>query len=640
MYNLPENYGFVKVAAVVPFGKVAAVQHNTQQIISLATEAAEKGAQIIVFPELTLTGYTCGDLFHQHTLQNACLKAIEEICVYAHLYNTLLVFGAPIVNRNKLFNCAVVVNQCRVLGIVPKSFIPGYKEFYEPRWFSGNETEYDDNIDIKGYNVPFGTNLLFRNSTLRECIVGIEICEDMWVPIPPSCYHTLAGATIICNLSASNALVAKSEYRRELIRNQSGRCVSGYIYASAGMGESTTDVVFDADAMIAENGAILADSQRFKRENQIIYSEIDVERLKVERAKLTSFRNEGKNYQTINFSTQLAEVSLTRYIEPNPFVPKDKEKLDLRCQEIFNIQAAGLAKRLETIPNVKAVIGISGGLDSTLALLVVLKAFQLTNKKTEDIVTVTMPGFGTTGRTYQNALILCKSTGTTFKEIGIKEVSQLMLDTIGHEKDKHDITYENIQARARTYILMTVANQVGGIVIGTGDLSEIALGWCTYNGDHISMYNVNSSIPKTLVKFLVNYVAIHQFDGETQKALLDITEQPISPELLPSDGKTVTQDTEQSIGPYELQDFFLYHFVRFGFAPEKIKFLANIAWSHKYDNDTIRKWLILFFKRFFTNQWKRDCVPAGVKVGSIDLSPRGSWRMPAEADLVEYLRNI
>jgi NAD+ synthase (glutamine-hydrolysing) len=635
-----KNHGFVKVAAAVPFIKVAGISHNCEQIISMIKVVCSNKASVVVFPELCITGYTCGDLFQQSTIINESLKGLAEIAAKTEDLQILVIVGLPVINNNKLFNCAAILNKGKILGIIPKSYIPGYKEFYEPRWFSGINAEYDDSVHIFGQTVPFGTNLLFQDINNNHICVGVEICEDLWVPVPPSCNHTIAGATIICNLSASNVLIGKKEYRRDLIKNQSGRCLCGYIYSSAGMGESTTDVVFDADACIAENAVVLAESERFIRKNQIIYSEIDVEKLISERIKMNSFENTGFIYQRIPFEGSSETLSLSRVIDPHPFVPKDKAKFDLRCQEIFNIQAAGLAKRLESIPGCKAIIGVSGGLDSTLALLVTAKTFNILNKPLSDIIAITMPGFGTTDRTYNNAVKLCNLLGAEFKELDIKDISNVMFQKIGLDSSKADITYENIQARARTYLLMTIANQGNGIVIGTGDLSEIALGWSTYNGDHMSMYNVNSGIPKTLVKFLVNWVGETQFDRKLFDLLHDITIQPISPELLPTDGKKVTQLTEDKIGPYELHDFFLYHFVRFGFTAKKILFLAQEAFKTKYDNDTIKMWLIVFFKRFFSSQWKRDCVPGGVKVGSIDLSPRGSWRMPSEANIEDFIKSF
>jgi len=632
------KHGFLKVAAAIPFTAVAGVMHNAEQIIAMSIEASYKAASVIVFPELSLTSYTCGDLFLQSDLLRQVEDGLSLILEKTSQLPSLIIIGMPVACNNLLFNCACVLNRGRILGLVPKTYVPGYKEFYEPRWFASSSSLTADSIVVCGQRVPFGTNLLFQDRFNPKMILAIEICEDLWVPIPPSCHHVLAGATVIANLSASNILAGKKEYRTELVKNQSARCICGYIYCSAGMGESTTDVVFDADAIIAENASVLAESVRFIRKEQIIYSEIDVEKMVSERLKMNTFQNSAQPYTCIPYESSSHEFELTRFIDPHPFVPSDKARFDVRCNEIFNIQAAGLAKRIESIPNCKAVIGISGGLDSTLALLVVSHAFKILKRSPADIITLTMPGFGTTDRTYNNAVTLCKSLGTSFREISIREISNTMFDKIGLETGKYNITYENIQARARTYLLMSVANEENGIVIGTGDLSEIALGWSTYNGDHISMYNVNSSIPKTLVKFLVNWVAENQMEQEIRATLHDITEQPISPELLPSDGKEMSQLTEDKIGPYELHDFYLFHFVRNGFSFKKILYLAELAFKDKYDVETIEKWLRMFFKRFFQNQWKRDCVPGGVKVGSIDLSPRGSWRMPAEAWVADFIQ--
>ena len=632
-----DTYGFVKLAAAIPFSAVAGIRHNLKQIVDLAHEASENGASVVVFPELSLSSYTCGDLFLQSDLIKQCELGLSEVLEQTAQLPVLILIGMPVACNNLLFNCACVLHRGQILGVVPKTHVPGYKEFYEPRWFASASAQAPTMINLCGSLVPFGTNLLFADQLQPNLIVGVEICEDLWVPIPPSCHHVLAGATIIANLSASNILAGKKEYRTDLVKNQSARCICGYIYCSAGMGESTTDVVFDADAVIAENAVVLAESERFLRKSQLLFSDVDVDKIVSERLKMNTFSNAEREYRIIKFHSGSVGFSLSRSIDPHPFIPSDKTRFDVRCKEIFNIQAAGLAKRIESIPNCKAVIGISGGLDSTLALLVTVHAFKLLRRDTADIITLTMPGFGTTDRTYNNAVTLCKELGTSFREISIREISNVMFEKVGLKEGTYNITYENIQARARTYLLMSVANEENGIVIGTGDLSEIALGWSTYNGDHISMYNVNSSIPKTLVKFLVNWVAENQLSGIISRCLHDITEQPISPELLPSDGKEISQLTEDKIGPYELHDFYLFHFVRNGFGFKKILFLAEHAFTGKYDSQTMKKWLIIFFKRFFQNQWKRDCVPGGVKVGSIDLSPRGSWRMPAEASVSDFL---
>jgi NAD+ synthase (glutamine-hydrolysing) len=633
------NYGFVKVAAAIPFGQVGGIGYNTLQIIKLIKEASSKKASIIVFPELSITAYTCGDLFHQESIIEKSKNALLKISQETKDIQILSIVGVPIVNNNKLYNCAALINNGEIIGIIPKSFIPGYREFYEPRWFSGIETDFYKNIILDQKVIPFGNDLLFIDKNNEKLIIGIEICEDLWMPIPPSSYQSLAGAVILCNLSASNILTGKSEYRKEIVKNQSSRCIASYIYVSSGMGESTTDVIFDADATIVENGIILAESKRFLRDNQIIYSDIDIERLIIDRIH-QNIGQSTKSYRFIEFETFTKSINIQRTISPHPFIPEEGEKLNFRCNEIFNIQAAGLAKRFEALPkDTKAIIGISGGLDSTLALLVTIKTFQLLKKDTSNIIAITMPGFGTSNTTYNNTIKLCKSLNINFKELNIKDISTLMMNKVEHSIDEKDVVYENIQARARTYILMTAANKYNGIVIGTGDLSEIALGFATYNGDHISMYNVNSSVPKTLVKFLIKWIANNEFIN-IKKILYDILEQPISPELLPSEdqkGKKISQKTEKLIGPYELHDFFLYYLIRFGFSNKKLLFLAEKAFEKKYEKSIIKKWLKVFYKRFFKNQWKRDCVPAGPKIGSVDLSPRGSWRMPSEAEINTFL---
>lgn len=635
-----DNFGFYKVSAAIPTVSVANPQENSKNIISLVKEAFKENSKMVVFPELSITGYTCGDLFQKSSLINESQLALFNIASNTKELPILILVGLPIPNNNKLYNCAAVINRGKILAIIPKSYIPGYREFYEPRWFSTTESPYSPYVILQGQKINFGTNFLFRDKNESGATIGVEICEDLWVPIPPSSYQALAGATILTNLSASNVLVAKSDYRRELVKNQSARCLAGYIYSSSGFGESTTDVVFDGDATIVENGVILKESKRFLHNNQIIHSEIDLERLQLERIRQNSMSGTEKIFEIIEFETKKSIINITRKLSPKPFIPQEKNKLSLRCEEIFNIQASGLARRLQSIPNINATIGISGGLDSTLALLVTIKAFSILKKDLQKINALTMPGFGTSSRTYNNAVSLCKELGVNLTEIDIKDISSLMFDKLNISSSNHNIVYENVQARARTYILMSEANKTNSIVIGTGDLSEIALGWSTYNGDHISMYNVNSSVPKTLVIFLVEWIANNEFNENVRKILLDIIEQPISPELIPPKDDEIIQKTEDKIGPYELHDFFLYYFLRFGFSGEKILFLAKIAFKDKYTKDTIKKWLKTFFTRFFHSQWKRDCVPGGPKIGSIDLSPRGSWRMPSEADIDAFINFI
>lgn len=630
------KYGFIRTAGAVPFNKVAGVEYNKNNIVKMIKSAYESGATIVVFPELSITSYTCQDLINHQTILEQSLAALIYINDETKELDILSIVGLPIANGGKLFNCAAVLNRGKILAIIPKSYVPGYNEFYENRWFAGLNEEYSDIININGEEVKFGSNFLFKCANCEKLVVGVEICEDLWTPIPPSSLLALSGATIVCNLSASDALVGKNEYRTELVKNQSARCISGYIYVSSGVGESTTDMVFDSDAMICENGAVVAESERFLRDDQIIYGDIDIDKLYYERLKINSFKNNA-GYETIYFSGNKKDFELKRYIDSRPFVPSEKAKLDERCKEILNIQSAGLCKRMESIPGTKCVIGVSGGLDSTLALLVIFRAYKLLKINPIDIIAVTMKGYGTTDRTYSNVLSLCKKMGVTLLDIPITDISDMTLDKVNHSRESRDTCYENIQARARTYMLMTVANKYNGIVVGTGDLSEIALGWSTYNGDHISMYNVNSGVPKTLVKFLVSWASKNEYSGEISKILDEIVEQPISPELLPPVGSVIAQKTEDIIGPYELHDFFLYYFVRYRFDAKKVLFLAQKSFSGKYNDEEIKKVLKIFIKRFFQNQWKRDCVPAGVKVGSVDLSPRGSWRMPADADSTGFL---
>ena len=630
------NYGFVKVAAAIPNVEVADCVFNTKHIANLIEKASQEGIQIIAFPELSITGYTCGDLFGQNLLLEEAEKNLDNLIKITSTYPILVIAGMPVQADNQLFNTAIIFQGGKILGVVPKTYLPNYKEFYEKRWFaSANDTRCEE-ICLCGQKVPFGNKLLFK---CKDATIGIELCEDLWVPVPPSSNLCLHGANIIINLSASNELIGKHDYLKSLIKQQSARSMSAYIYASAGFGESSTDIVFSGNGIIAENGEILVESRRFSLEEQLVSSEIDVERLLNDRRTSSSYMeddrtNNKENYRTAYFELAGTEIkSLSRKISPQPFVPDETEKLNSRCEEIFNIQISGLAKRITHTHTRSAVVGISGGLDSTLALLVCVKTFDKLQIPRKNIYGITMPGFGTTDRTYHNAITLMKSLGITVREISIKEACIQHFKDIGHDISVHDITYENSQARERTQILMDIANQVNGLVIGTGDLSELALGWATYNGDHMSMYGINGSIPKTLVRYLVQWVAKNETNKETRETLFDIIDTPISPELIPADEQgNIKQKTEDLVGPYELHDFFLYYFLRFGFRPRKIYFLALQAFKGKYDNKTIQKWLYTFFRRFFNQQFKRSCLPDGPKVGSVSLSPRGDWRMPSDAN--------
>ncbi|RGN50839.1 MULTISPECIES: NAD(+) synthase [unclassified Bacteroides] len=634
------NYGFVKAATAIPSVKVADCKYNAERIESLITIAEGKGVQIIVFPELCVTAYTCGDLFAQQLLLQEAEMALLQIMSNTRQLDIISIVGMPVTFNSTLLNTAVVIQKGKILGIVPKTYLPNYKEFYEMRWFSSALNIQEDTVRICGQLVPISSNLLF--DTPDTCF-GIEICEDMWAPIPPSSTLALKGAEIIFNLSADNEGIGKHSYLRSLISQQSARTLSGYVFSSCGFGESTTDVVFAGNGLIYENGTLLAASERFCLEEQLIISEIDIERIRTERRINTTFAANAANCsetKAIRLSTEMVnkkEFELTRTIKPLPFVPSDTG-LNERCEEIFSIQVSGLAKRLIHTNCKTTIIGISGGLDSTLALLVCVKTFDKLKLDRKGIIGITMPGFGTTDRTYHNALDLMKSLGVTIKEISIKDACIQHFKDLEHDINVHDVTYENSQARERTQILMDFANQVNGIVIGTGDLSELALGWATYNGDHMSNYGVNGSIPKTLVKYLVKWVAYNNVDEQSRNTLLDIVDTPISPELIPADNNgNIKQKTEDLVGPYELHDFFLYYFLRFGFRPAKIFFLANKAFNGSYDEETIKKWLITFFRRFFSQQFKRSCLPDGPKVG-ISLSPRGDWRMPSDASSAIWLQ--
>lgn len=638
------NYGFIKVAAAVPHVQVADCSYNIGQIENLMRQASEKGVQLIAFPELSVTAYTCLDLFAQQTLLKNAEQALLKLVGDTADLNLLTIVGAPLVTDNRLINAAIAFQSGKIIGVVPKTYLPNYKEFQEQRWFTSATELWDKTISIGNNAYPMNSHLLFTSGQVK---VGIEICEDLWVPVPPSSLLAMEGANILVNISASNELIGKHHYLRSLIRQQSARCMAGYVYTSAGFGESSTDLVFAGNGIIAENGNLLEESPRFTMQEQLIISEIDVENLQNDRRVNTSFMHGASTLlpeETIVVPFALSETSgdpvLTRPIDPHPFTPSG-DALKERCEEIFQIQVAGLAKRMVHTHSKTAVVGISGGLDSTLALLVTVMTFDALGIPRGQILGITMPGFGTTDRTYTNACDLIRSLGVTLKEISIKEACLQHFKDIDHDPSVHDVTYENSQARERTQILMDVANQVGGMVIGTGDLSELALGWATYNGDHMSMYGVNGSIPKTLVKYLVEWVAHNRVDEASRATLLDIVDTPISPELIPADENgNIKQKTEDLVGPYELHDFFLYHFLRFGSSPAKIYFLAGQAFKDNYDKETIKKWLYTFFRRFFQQQFKRSCLPDGPKVGSVSLSPRGDWRMPSDAMATLWLKEI
>ena len=638
------NYGFVKVAAAVPRVKIADCNFNAKQLESLIAVADGKGVQIITFPEMCITAYTCGDLFGQQLLLEEAEMALMQILNNTRQLDIISILGMPVIVNSTVINAAVVIQKGKVLGVVPKTYLPNYKEFYEQRWFTSALQIAETSVRLCGQIIPMGTNLLFETS---DTIFGIEICEDLWSTIPPSSTLALQGAEIIFNLSADNEGIGKNSYLRSLISQQSARCISGYVFSSCGFGESTTDVVFAGNGLIYENGNQLAHNDRFSFEEQLVISEIDVEHLRAERRINTTFAASKGNIpadkKPVRIATEFVnskELNLTRTFKRHPFVPQGAA-LNERCEEVFSIQVAGLAQRLVHTGAKTAVIGISGGLDSTLALLVCVKTFDKLGLSRKNIIGVTMPGFGTTNRTYHNAISLMNSLGITVREISIKEACIQHFKDINHDINVHDVTYENAQARERTQILMDIANQTGGMVIGTGDLSELALGWATYNGDHMSMYGVNGSIPKTLVKYLVKWVAENEVDETSCITLLDIVDTPISPELIPADENgDIKQKTEDLVGPYELHDFFLYYFMRFGFRPSKIFMLASLAFKEVYDEETIKKWLLIFFRRFFNQQFKRSCLPDGPKVGSISISPRGDWRMPSDASAAAWLKEI
>ncbi len=656
------THGFLRVAAACPELRVADCPFNADRTLALMARAEGQGVNLLVFPECGLTGYTCHDLFHLSSLQRASEEALAKVVEKgATVYRGVAIVGLPLAIEGQLFNCAAVVHAGKVLGIVPKTYLPNYKEFYDARYFCPADNANFSTASCAGQSVPFGTDLLFDCRTMNGFTLGVEICEDLWMPVPPSSLQAIMGATILANLSASNEVIGKASYRRQLVSSQSARCISGYVYASCGEGESTTDIVFGGHCLVAENGVVVAESDRFRRGQQLLVTDLDLDRLLHDRIQTNTFHDANRvadlgmsKYRTLSFDLEVTgrEPKLMRAVDANPFVPSDPETRDDRCRDIFQTQVAALGRRLSHIGDEPPVsIGVSGGLDSTLALLVVCKTMDELGVPRDGVHALTMPGFGTTPRTRTNAYDLTRTLNITMREVDIRSMCLEQMKALGHKPfgieltgetvdslsekllrlaadNRNDLTFENVQARMRTSLLMNA-----GFVIGTGDLSELALGWCTYNADHMSMYNPNVSIPKTLVKFLVKWAAENEFDGDARRTLLAIVDTPISPELLPTDASgEMTQPTESTVGPYELVDFFLYHFLRFGAEPDKILFLASHAkFSKEYTRDEVRRWLRVFLKRFFNNQFKRSCLPDGPKVGSVSVSPRGDWRMPSDA---------
>lgn len=632
--------GFLRVAVCTPNVRVADPGKNAEDILTSVQEACKEKISVLIFPELSLTGYTCGDLFFQKNLQEKAIAALFHLVEKSRDLSVLFAVGLPVVHKNKLYNCAAVICSGELLGLVPKTHLPNYSEFYERRHFSPGPK--NGTVLLRQKEYPFGTDQIFTCREMPEMRLGVEICEDLWVPVPPSSRHAMMGATVIANLSASDETISKAAYRRMLVSSQSSKLVAAYLYADAGFGESTTDMVFAGHNIISENGRILAESKLFSK--GIIFQDIDLQLLTQERIHQSTYldfpeKSETATYKETYFSLTFDDVLTIREITPYPFVPSDTAERDRRCEEILAIQSTGLATRLAHTGIKDVVIGMSGGLDSTLAYLVTIRAFKMLSLPLSGIHAVTMPGFGTTTRTYDNACNLSQAFGTSFQEIPIGDAVIQHFKDIGHDENVYDVTYENSQARERTQILMDLANQCGGLVIGTGDLSELALGWATYNGDHMSMYGVNCSVPKTLVRHLVAYAASIS-EKNIADVLLDVFDTPVSPELLPHDNDQISQVTEDLVGPYALHDFFLYYFVRYGFTPDKLFDLAVIAFSLTYDNDTIRKWLKVFIRRFFSQQFKRSCLPDGPKVGSVTLSPRADWRMPSDASSQAWLEDL
>ena len=649
-----KNFGYVRVGTAVPYVVVGAVKQNVKNMLALCKSLENAQCDVVLFPELSLTAYTCADLFEQDTLLDAAVDGLAEFAAHTAASETVYIIGAPLRCDAQTFNCAVIIQSGNILGAVPKTVIPNYREFYEKRWFTSARNAHRQEISVCGQTVPFGADLLFRGNDAPNFIFGVELCEDLWAPVPPSTQHALAGATLLFNISASDDLIGKPTYRRELVKHQSGRCIAGYAYCSAGVGESTTDLVFGGHCIVAENDVLMHESDRFKRDPDYMVADLDVDFLQQQRRQHTAFRDAmaqlngdhqpPRQHRAIEFEVKLQDAPpepLNRTFRPLPFVPANVSQRKEICREIFAIQSSGLAERLEHTGIRDLVIGLSGGLDSTHALLVAVEACNRLGLSHSHIHGITMPGFGTSERTLKNVRELCQHLGVALQTIDIRDFSRQHFADIGHDGKTHDTAYENTQARARTMVLMDKANMLNALVVGTGDLSELALGWCTYNGDHMSMYAVNTGVPKTLITFLIEFVADTWAREEVAEILKDILETPVSPELLPPDveGK-ISQHTEQVIGPYELHDFFLYQMVRCGFVPEKILYLAKHAFSGAYDEAAIRKWLRVFITRFFNHQFKRSCLPDGPKVGTIALSPRGDWRMPSDASAEEWLRRL
>lgn len=630
-------FGFYRVHAAIPHIKISNVNVNLQNIVKLWEKAEKEHSSLIVFPELCLSGYSCGDLFLQSKLLSSIEDAIDELCNASKSFKSIAIIGAPIRHKARLYNCAIVIQNGCILGVIPKSYLPTYREYYEKRWFFSGKNIKNEILKIKNHEAFFGTNLIFEMDKFFS--FAVEICEDLWNAIPPSSYYAIAGATIIANLSASHELVGKAIYRKKLIENQSARCLSAYIYSSSGYGESSTDLVYGGHSIICENGIIINESKRFIREDILISADIDCEKLVMLRLKETTHGdNLIPDIKTIPLQKTSPIPNIQRHFNSHPFIPEDPITIDNNCAEIFNIQCTSLIQRLEHTKIKKVVIGISGGLDSALAVLIAYESFKRLKLKSNNIITLILPGFGTSQTTYNNARILCTSLNTSIIEIDIKESCQSHLKDINYDTKALDNTFENSQARERTQILMDIANKENAIVIGTSDLSELALGWTTFGGDHMSMYNVNAGVPKTLVKTIISWILKQPDFQHLNLVLNNILNTPISPELLPSDHSNINQKTEEQIGPYELHDFFLFHFIRFGASFNKIKHIASLAFKHKYSLNEIDKWLKVFFKRFFTQQFKRNCIPDGPKIGLVSLSPRGDWKMPSDADYEQWIR--